>query len=99
MNKASSPARQTQLTKDKLPQCKRCDKPVENLTISPHPTDAGQVIIEFNCHGETVSQEIAASTLEGAEGLAGYKVFNSMTSGMMPRQKRAEGKAKKGSKQ
>ena len=91
MNQASSPERQTRLTKDKLPQCKRCEKAVENLIISPHPTDAGQVIIEFSCHGETVSQEVAASLLEGAEGLARYKVFNSMTSGMMPRQKRAEG--------
>ncbi len=95
MKPAISPERENELTKDKLPQCKQCDKPVENLTVSPHPTDEGQVVIEFNCHGETVSQEVSASLLEGKKGLARYKVFNSMTSGMMPRKKPTGGKAKK----
>ncbi len=98
MKQASSPARQSELTKDKLPQCKHCNKPVENITVFPHPTDVGQVVIEFNCHGETVSQEVSASLLEDKAGLARYKVFNSLTSGMMPRKKPTEGKAKKAGK-
>lgn len=98
MKQAVSPTPQTQLTKDKLPQCKQCDKPVEHLTVSPHPTDEGQIIIEFNCHGETVSQEVSASLLKGKAGLARYKVFNSMTSGMMPRHEHTQGTAKKAGK-
>ena len=95
MNQGREARAQNDLTEEKLPQCKRCNKPVENLTTSPHPSDEGQVIIEFNCHGETVSQEVSASLLQGTKGLAGYKVFNSMTSGMMPRQKRKSVKAER----
>lgn len=73
------------LDKDRLPQCKHCHKAVENIVVSPHPEDAGKVIIEYSCHGETAGQEISASVLEGAEGLARYKVFGSLTSGLMPR--------------
>ncbi len=92
---STTTSRETKLGKDKLPQCMRCSKPVENLTVSPHPSDTGQVIIEFNCHGETVSQEISASTLTGPEGLARYKVFNSLTSGMMPNTNPTASRAKK----
>lgn len=98
MKPAISPKRENELTKDKLPQCKHCNKPVENITVFPHPTDVGQVVIEFNCHGETVSQEIPSSMLEGKQGLARYKVFNSLTSGLMPRKTPTGETAKKASK-
>jgi hypothetical protein len=61
MNQAISPQHENELTKDKLPQCKRCHQPVENLVISPHPDDEEKVIIEYNCHGETISQEVSTS--------------------------------------
>ncbi len=99
MKQAISPKRENALTKDKLPQCKHCNKAVESLTVSPHPVHEDQVIVEFQCHGESVSQEIPSSMLSGKQGLARYKVFNSLTSGMMPRHKPTGETAKKRSKE
>lgn len=81
----NSPQPENELTKDKLPQCKHCNKPVESLTVSPQPGYEAHLIVEIQCHGERVSQEIPSSMLEGKQGLARYKVFNSLTSGLMPR--------------
>lgn len=84
MSKTAATKRAPRVVKSKLPRCLRCDKPVEALTVSPHPSDPGKVIVEFACHGERVSQEMPASLLEGKQGLAQYSVFNAYTSGLMP---------------
>lgn len=54
------------------------------MSISPHPTHPTEVIAQFSCHGEKVQQEISAQSLDSAEGLASFTVFNAYTSGLMP---------------
>lgn len=90
----------TRLPKSKFPWCLRCDKRVETLTVQPHR--AGSVIVEYQCHGETVSQEMKASEFGGGQGLASYTAFNAYTSGLMLGEQADKGvkkAAKKGGKQ
>ena len=80
----SAPAKTApKLPKSKFPWCLRCDKRVETLTIRPEPRHTSNVIVEYHCHGETVSQEMSSSLLTGSQGLALYTAFNAYTSGLM----------------
>ncbi|MFN2455577.1 MAG: hypothetical protein ABR577_15310 [Pyrinomonadaceae bacterium] len=72
------------LPESSYPRCLHCNKRVAALTVSPHPNHAGKVIIEYQCHGESVSQEMASSVLASEQGLASYTAFNAYTSGLMP---------------
>ncbi len=67
-----------------FPRCVRCNKPVDRLVISPTPNNPGTVTVEFECHGETVEQELPASLLAGEQSLASYTAFNDFTSGLLP---------------
>lgn len=80
--KASKGAAKRQ--KIKPPRCARCGKSVETLSVLPHPRDEGKSIVEYQCHGESASQEISTSELAEKRGLSAYTVFNAFTSGMMP---------------
>ena len=66
------------------PRCLRCNKPVDRLIVTPNSNDPSTVTIEFECHGETVSQDISSSLMEGEQGLASFTVFNDFTSGLLP---------------
>jgi|GEM_PF-4863514 len=76
----STPAK---LPKSKYPWCLRCNKRVEALTIREEPRHAGNVIVEYRCHGETVSQEMEPSELNDEQGLASFTAFNAYTSGLL----------------
>lgn len=67
-----------------LPKCLRCDKPVDTLRTEPSPRDKSRVVVIYECHGESVSQELPSSALEGGQGLSSYTAFNAYTSGLMP---------------
>ncbi len=73
-----------QPTPDAYPLCVRCDKPVEGLTVSAHPTDTEKVTVHYECHGEHASQTLPASLLKSDKGLADYTAFSAYTSGLMP---------------
>ena len=80
----SAPAKSAiKLTKSKFPRCLRCNKRVDALTVREDTHHAGKVIVEYQCHGETVSQEMPSSLLTGGQGLASYTAFNDYTSGLM----------------
>lgn len=74
----------TQQTEAHFPRCSRCNKTVDRLVISPQPNHPGQVTVEFECHGESVEQDMPSSLLEGEQGLASYTAFNDFTSGLLP---------------
>ncbi len=91
----------TKLPKSKSPWCLRCEKRVETLSVRPQPRRPGSVIVEYQCHGERVSQEMQASELSGGQGLASYTAFNAYTSGLMLGERPRKGgkkAAKKGGK-
>ena len=67
-----------------FPRCLRCNKPVDRLIVTPNSDNPDMVMIKFECHGETVSQDISSSLLEGERGLASFTVFNDFTSGLLP---------------
>ena len=71
-------------TEANLPHCLRCNKPVDRLVISPTPNNPSMVTIEFECHGETVEQEMSSSLLAGEQSLGSYTAFNDFTSGLLP---------------
>lgn len=52
--------------------------------MSPDSDNPGTITVEFECHGETVSQGISSSLLVGERGLASFTVFNDFTSGLLP---------------
>lgn len=74
-----------QPAKSTFPRCMRCHRPVEKLVIFPDPQDSDKFTVEFQCHGETVMQEIPSSLLGGEQGLGSYIAFSDYTSGLMPR--------------
>ena len=65
--------------------------------MSPNSANPSTVTVEFECHGETVSQDIPSSLLAGEQGLASFTVFNDFTSGLLPAET-AKPAAKKSSK-
>ena len=73
-----------QPTPDTYPFCVRCNKPVESLSVTAHPTATGKVSVSYECHGEHVTQILPASLLTRDKGLADYTAFNAYTSGLMP---------------
>lgn len=73
-----------QPTADAYPLCVRCEKPVESLKVTAHPTDTGKVTVHYECHGEHASQTLPASLLTSDKGLADYTAFSAFTSGLMP---------------
>ena len=84
MSKSSASTAATRAGQANFPQCLRCNKPVDEVVISPHPNNPSKVMVEFHCHGEIVEQEMPSSLLAGAYGLAGYTAFNEYTSGLLP---------------
>ncbi len=83
MAKAAPVKVMTKLPKVKYPWCLRCNRRVETLTIQPKAARGGIIIVEYQCHGERVSQEMATAQLTAAKGLADYTAFNTYTSGLM----------------
>ncbi len=75
-----------QISKSKYPFCVRCQKLVDEMSVSPHPAHPSEVTVQFNCHGENVQQEMPAQSLQSDEGLASFTVFNAYTNGLMPRE-------------
>jgi hypothetical protein len=69
--------------KSKFPHCIRCDKPVDSLIILPKSNELATVIVEFECHGEKVGQEIPSTILDTRHGLASYTAFNDFTSALI----------------
>ena len=67
----------------KLPTCLRCNKLVDWLRVSPNPRNPNGVTVEYQCHGETVTQEMPSSAVTNEEGLSTYTAFNDYTSGLM----------------
>ena len=72
------------LPKSSCPRCFRCQKPVDKLSVIPDPNEPGRIIIDFQCHGESASQEISSEILEGKHGLSAYTAFSDFTSGLLP---------------
>lgn len=72
------------LPKSSYPRCFRCQKPVDKLRVIPDPNEPSRVTIDFQCHGESASQEISSEMLEGEHGLSAYTVFSDFTSGLLP---------------
>lgn len=72
----------TKLGKSKYPWCLRCNKRVDFVAVSPEPRREGNFIVEYQCHGESVSQEMEAFEINN--GLASYTAFNAYTSGLLP---------------
>jgi hypothetical protein len=70
------------LGKSKYPWCLRCNKRVDFVAVNPEPRRAGNFIVEYQCHGESVSQEMEAFEIN--DGLASYTAFNAYTSGLLP---------------
>lgn len=81
-----------------FPRCLRCNKPVDRLVVSPKSDNPRTVTIEFECHGETVSQDISSSLLVGEHGLASFTVFNDFTSGLLPAETSKQAGKKSGKK-
>ena len=71
----------TRLSKSKAPWCLRCGKRVEEASVTPDPRRAGKAVVAYRCHGESASQEMPASLVEG--GLSAYTAFNEYSSGLM----------------
>lgn len=86
------------LTKSGYPRCLRCGKTVEKLTISADPNDSARLVVDFQCHGESVSQEIPRAMVTGPHGLAAYSVFSDYTSGLLPAPPRVRELAKRAGK-
>jgi len=70
------------LPKSKYPWCLRCNKRVDTVTVCAEARQPGNFIVEYRCHGESVSQEMEAFEL--MDGLASYTAFNAYTSGLLP---------------
>lgn len=88
------------LSESKFPHCLRCNARVNALTALPVPNHPDKVIIEYQCHGESVSQELPASVLANEQGLSAYTAFNAYTSGLMlsERAEKQSGERKGGEK-
>ena len=74
----------THVPAEHYPQCLRCGKPVDSTVIRHKTGDQENVVVEYECHGERVTQEIAAGVLRRTEALAGCTAFNEYTTGLMP---------------
>lgn len=83
MSESAQFNRTREVPESKRPTCLRCRKPVDKLVISPNPKNPTGAIVKYECHGETVRQEIDA-TLANEEALASSTAFNDYTSGLMP---------------
>ena len=70
------------LPKSKYPWCLRCNKRVDFVGVAPEPRRAGNFIVEYRCHDESVTQEMEAFEIK--DGLASYTAFNAYTSGLLP---------------
>jgi hypothetical protein len=55
---------------------------VDSVAVSGDLRQTGNFIVEYQCHGESVSQEM--ETFELTDGLASYTAFNAYTSGLLP---------------
>ncbi len=95
MVKSSSTRSAIKLPKSKFPRCLHCNKAVETLTVAPNSNNPGKIIIEYQCHGERVSQEMPSSVLADGQGLASYTAFNAFTSGLMLHESLKKSKVKK----
>lgn len=65
------------------PRCLRCNKSVGRAVIHAQPEDQEHVVVEYECHSQTVTQETAAGILQQTEVLAACTAFNEYTSGLM----------------
>jgi hypothetical protein len=68
---------------------------VDSVVVSGETRRPGIFIVEYQCHGERVSQEM--ETFELTDGLASYTAFNAYTSGLLPNVEAIKA-AKKGEK-
>ena len=82
MSQISPTKSAAKLPKSKYPWCLRCNKRVEAVAVHAETRQAGNFIVEYRCHGESVSQEMEAFEL--TDGLASYTAFNAYTSGLLP---------------
>ena len=85
MSSPATPAPVPAVPAAHYPQCLRCNKPVDRLTIYPKPNDTANVIVEYECHGQRASQEMEAGILGQTEKLAACTSFNEYTSGLLPK--------------
>ncbi|GAC1446093.1 MAG: hypothetical protein NVSMB56_01780 [Pyrinomonadaceae bacterium] len=95
MTKSSGTKPVVKMSKSKFPRCLRCNKRVEKLIILPAARNARNVTIEYECHGECVSQEMPAAMV--ADGLQSFTAFNDYTSGLMLSSSQKKPSAKKDS--
>ncbi len=82
MSQISPTKSAAKLLKSKYPWCLRCNKRVDVVAVRAEAHQVGNFIVEYQCHGESVSQEMEAFEL--ADGLASYTAFNAYTSGLLP---------------
>lgn len=82
MTESARSESEVKLGKSEYPWCLRCNKRVDSVAVSPEPRRAGNFIVEYHCHGESVSQEMEAFEIN--DGLAAYTAFNAYTSGLLP---------------
>jgi hypothetical protein len=82
MTETSGSKSAPKLEESRYPWCLRCNKRVDFVAVSPEPRREGNFIVEYRCHGESVSQEMEAFEIN--DGLASYTAFNAYTSGLLP---------------